>query len=356
MNEQQFGKGAKRQRLDLRDHKWKHIAKSSKPFDWSTVTDTPFEIAIKDQSISDSCGGQAGAYLQQILKKSLPLSAKSIYSMIWYLGGGTIMRDVFKRLISYGVNLESTVPSYPATEQNLEDKTWTQNPNEASIYKGLSYAFTGTDIDSVAQAIRDTGGCILEVQGQNNGSWLSAAPIAPSSKTGLWGHFVCGVEPCIYKGERAIKFVNSWGENVGLGGFQYLTESYFKAGGVVAVGVLYEPTNPVITDPAKKSQAISITQKLISLYYQLLDTMKSGGTNPIPMKTNILKSILSIVVFGIIVYLVVLLHTIKKEITILTQAEEISQQSIQILGTYTNQATNGGLSTYVQSLQTTTTK
>ncbi len=175
------------------------------------------------------------------------------------------------------MNLESDVPSYPNTEPSLENKSWKtfDLDTKASQYKGLNFAFVGTDIDSTAQAIRDTGGCILEIEGVNNGTWLSPEPIAPTSKKGVWGHFTCGLKPVIWKGKKAIKFANSWGRDVGVGGFQYLTEDYFKSGHVVAVGVLYEPTAQGMT-PVQKQLAITIIQKLINLYYQLLDKSRSA--------------------------------------------------------------------------------
>ena len=69
-----------------------------------------------------------------------------------------------------------------------------------------------------------------------------------------------------------------------------------------------------------------------------------------------IKLIGSVVLFALILGFVLSMINIRQHINTLTQAETVSQQSIQVLGVYVNQATNGGLATYIQSLQATTTK
>lgn len=272
--EGQFGHGGKPKRVDLRDHKWKKIASAPVPFDWSVGYDPQDTNVTKNQGQSDSCGGQSGAYLNARLLGGEEQSAKSIYSLIWYKGGGTSLRDVLKTICNRGVNLEVDVPSTPPFEPILEDKSWVK-PNldhDAGIRKGLSYAFVNADIESTAQAIRDTGGCVLMIEGQNNGSWLSPVPIAPNSNVALWRHFVFAGGAKLLNGKKAIHIHNSWGNGAGENGWQWITEDYFNSGHVTEAGVLYKvPTSSNIPQTQKTPVQIAILQKLINLYYLLID-------------------------------------------------------------------------------------
>lgn len=269
--EQKYGTGGRKSKLDLRDRK---IGKSAVPFNWS-VGYSPTDASLtKDQGQSDSCGGQAGSYLNERLKGG-EQSAKSIYSLIWYKGGGTTTRDILNTIVKRGVTSETSVPSQPATESNLEDKSWQSIAllDEATTRKGLSYAFINTDIESIAQSIRDIGGCILLIQGQNNGSWLSPTPVPPANNTNLWAHFLFAGKAFMKDGKKVIAVHNSWGD-IGDNGWQYLTEDYFKSEYVIEAGVIYEPANPVITITQQK---ITIITKMLSLLQEWLITI-SGPT------------------------------------------------------------------------------
>lgn len=363
--EGKHGNGAVKRRLDIRDRKWKKIAKASIPFDWSTAPNEsnnflPEILKIKDQGQSDSCGGQAGSYLSEILiyhrdGNYVPQSAKSLYSLTAYPGGGTTMRDVLSTICNRGVNLESDIPSYPNTETNLTDKSWVNpiNTSEAGTRRGLNYAFVNPDIQSVAQAIRDAKAVIWREEGYNNGTWLSPMPIPPSNSKNLWSHFETGMKPVWYNGKKAIKTPNSWGEDVGIKGYQYITEDYFKSGHIKEVGVIYEPTAPGMT-PVQKQQMVSLLQKAIDLCYKILDILKNkgNGTNTQPsMKTSIIKVALSVVAFGLIVFGFYTMFKMQKDINTLGQMETANQQNISVLANFTNTATNGQLEIYVNSLQ-----
>lgn len=361
--ENRHGVGSLPKRVDLRDHKWrKLVGKSAIPFDWSVGYNPTDNSPTKDQGTSDSCGGNSGAYLSERLITNkisafFQQSAKSIYSYIFYNGGGTTIRDIGARLTGYGANLEADVPSYPNTEQNFEDKSWSTPALtiEAGNRKILNYAMVNPDIESVAEAIRDTGGCLIEIEGQNglNPSWLSATPTPPtvsSSSSLIWRHFLFAGGAFMQNGVKYIRCHNSWGAEAGDNGWQLISEDYFKSGHIVGAMVLYEPSNPVITNPVTKSQAISLIQKLINLYYQLLG-QTAGGTQTQPMKTTILKSLLNIVILGVIIYLFASFLTVKKEITILGQASISNQTDSQVIAQYLNQGTNGNFAQYIQSLQ-----
>lgn len=268
------GKGGIKQRLDVRDRKWSKIGAVSVPFNW-TVGYNPVDEAItKDQGTSFSCGGMAGAYLTTRILNVKETSAKSIYSFIFYPGGGSVLRDILGKICNRGVNLEKDVPSIPNTEYNLTRTNWVTPAldTQALSQKGLRYAFVNNDIDSVAQAIRDTGGAIILLTGQNNGTWTSPIPAPPSNNRNTWNHFVfCGAA-FLKDDKKVIKIHNSWGD-IGEKGWQYIDEDYFKSGRVLEAGVVYRQEEFSPVEPSTKKE---ILQQLIKLYYALLDNMRKG--------------------------------------------------------------------------------
>lgn len=290
MNESNFGKGAIPKKRDLRDKKWSKIAKASIPFDWSKATDNSvpnYPFPTKNQGTSDSCGGQSGAYLDQALANQSNLSvrensARYIYSQIFYKGGGTTLRDILNFLVKKGVASERTVPSLnngnPPTETFMTDKSANtpQADSETSGYRGASYAFVNPDIDSVAQAIRDTGGAIMEIEGSNNDTWLSPQPIAPKLGETLWRHFMFLDKPFVEGGVKKIWAKQSWGDEAGFNGWQKITQDYFNSKHILEAGVVYWPSNPVIVEQRK-----SLIQQLIALYQQLVNKLLGNTKKPI---------------------------------------------------------------------------
>jgi len=222
------------------------VGRSSIPFNWSVGVDSTkgLDIPIKDQGQSSSCGGQSASYAIAIaLALSKPpykeLSAKSIYSDIVYPGGGTTTGAIEKQVINKGVADEALVPSQPPTEANLTDRSWENQTNvinalEKAGWRALS---VGRDIESFAEAIRDYGFVIMEITGQNgnNPSWLSPYPQPPQkgNPNPLWHHFVCCVSARIVNGFNSIDFINSWGDQIGFRGHQFITQEYFDSGYII---------------------------------------------------------------------------------------------------------------------------
>lgn len=277
MNEQGKFHGALKGKLDLRDNKWHKLAGASTPFDWNVGYDIGPVTPIKDQGQSFSCGGQAGAYLEAKLAKNGEKSARYIYSQIYYPGGGTTLRDILNFLVKKGVCAETLVPSYfgdakTAPSENFMCDRSDNNANadlNAGTAKGLSYAFVSADIDLVAQAIRDNGGAIIEIVGQNNGTWLTPFPVAPLGTQNLWRHFLFADKAKIINGKKYIGVYNSWGTDTGDKGLQWISEAYFRSGHVAQAGTVYEPNAPTITQ-----QKVSIITQLIPLLQWLLNLMQ----------------------------------------------------------------------------------
>ena len=228
----------------------RRIAMSGIPFDFQTgydVRDYIGNIPIKNQGKNDSCSGQAGSYFLEIQRrlkgiKEGAISAKSIYSLIAYSGGGTTVNALETQIGANGANLETTVASNdisgnPLPEIYMESTEWRTFLliRDAANRAGYLPNDVAPEINTVASTIKQYGAVILEVQGQDNGTWLSSLPIAPNNHKGLWQHFLCAVGAKLVNGKGCIIVLNSLGTNIGEQGVQYISEDYFNSGHVLNV-------------------------------------------------------------------------------------------------------------------------
>lgn len=233
---------------DPRDYQMVEVGHSTAPFDWSKGFDIEatlnFKEPTKNQGQSGSCGGQAVSYLGGTFSiiqsgKFEEKSAKFTYAPIAFPnGGGTVGRDLVDRTVNSGWAPESLCVSYE--NGNPPSEAFMARASDITSFavaaaakdKAMSYASVSADIESVAQALIASDGLFIGVVGQDNGTWLSSHPKAPSvNGTNLWGHWLkvgkARINPT--SGKKEIGVHNSWGEaGVGDAGWQWLDEDYFN--------------------------------------------------------------------------------------------------------------------------------
>lgn len=235
-----FNPGGLKDRVDDRDFQYSEVGFGTPPFDWVKGYDIEQEIGklpVKDQNGSFSCGGQAWATYAAALEAAFTgsleeRSAKFIYAQTYQAEGGSTGRDNAEIFKSQGAARETVLSSYPATEVNLtrgQDITAAMR-NDASFDKSASYSQVKPDsIDDIARAIRDNYGVVIGITGQNNGTWTSAFPKAPTTAKGLWNHWVYAGREKLINGVKHIGILNSWGPSVGVNGWQWIEAPYFLA-------------------------------------------------------------------------------------------------------------------------------
>jgi len=267
--------GLKKQPEDKRDHSFDHIAGYVDDVDWEEGFDIEEylggRIISKNQGSSDSCVAHSVAYYAYVLniaeikkiteygldelrvkyQKSIPeLSAKSIFSQI-FLNYGAYNRDGVKKLINYGINTESEVPTKPErglpTKTFVRDLSWKNEDLEkkASNYKGKEYRLirTGSDMDIFAKAIRDNLGVVSGVVGSNNRTWRTEEPKPPKNGDKLWRHSMYFGKYGTDEKGKFISCKNSWGDKTGNKGWQKLREDYFRSGNVFDAWTVMDKPN-----------------------------------------------------------------------------------------------------------------
>jgi len=229
------GTGAVRSPKDDRDFTWDKVAFASKPFDWEKGFDIESQIGklpVKDQENTSACGGFAWSTLSYVLDSSNreEKSEKFIYAQTHVFGGGSAGRTNCDLCVKKGVCSKSLCPlPKPLTEVKISDT----NDITAEAYKNAltnkekSYLSVSCDIDTIAQTVRDNGGCIIGISGQNNGTWMSAFPKKPISND-VWHHWLYVGKAKIINGIRYLGALQSWGKEIGEDGWQWISEDYFK--------------------------------------------------------------------------------------------------------------------------------
>jgi hypothetical protein len=239
-----FNPGGIKDRADNRDFLFEEVGFGTAPFDWNVGFDIEvalnMTLPVKDQGSSFSCGGQAWSSYAGVLEAAAThtleeRSAKFFYAQTYQAGGGSTGRDNANVFINQGACYETFLPSYenslPPSEGFItrgQDISAADRTN-ALTDKGFNYSQTGTDIDTIAQAIRDNHGVVIGVDGQNNGTWVTAFP---TTQTTGWRHWVYGGKAKLINGKKFIGFLNSWGKGVGEQGWQWLSEDFFTHGHV----------------------------------------------------------------------------------------------------------------------------
>jgi hypothetical protein len=244
--EGKYGHGARTSWLQRKAHRvfQTKLARAEIPFDWITGFDIETKVGTipaKNQFQADSCGGEAGSYFIAAAlaflngKQYFEQSAKSVYSPIWYPGGGTTVPALEQQIANKGSLDESVLSSYfnnTTTEAFMEDRSWMtlSNLQLAMAKAGWTAIPVTIEINAMAEAIRDYGGIIVEIQGQNNGTWDSTHPNPPVNNQNLWQHFLYFGKAITLNSLQVLGAFNSWGAGIGDNGKQYFTEEYVNSG------------------------------------------------------------------------------------------------------------------------------
>jgi peptidoglycan hydrolase-like protein with peptidoglycan-binding domain len=287
VGEQIFGTGAIKDAPDNRDYQYATVGMSFPPFDWNIGYDIEEklgkEITVKDQDGSGSCGGQAFAYYGMAIDPdNEEKSAKFIYSQVFVPPAGSDGRSLATLVCNKGWADESKCLSYddgfPPSEAFMEKKSDITEEafEDALIDTALSYANVVIDIDLIAQAIRNNGGLVIGITGKNNGTWTSAFPLPPIKVDNTcWNHWIyCGKAKMI-NGKKYIGFLNSWGEEVGEEGWQWISEDYLKQPFVWSAWTL------VFNFPKPSKYIFTTTMKLGSKNGEVKELQKRVGALPV---------------------------------------------------------------------------
>lgn len=240
MTEEQMGKGGIVSPVDERDFKYcGPIGGAGEPFDWVSgydVEDHVGKMPVKDQQVTSACGGFAWSSLSYVLDTSAreEKSEKFIYAQTAVPGGGSNGRVNSALCTNKGVCTKALCPlPEPLTEANItkNDITPEAFKNALTNRERVYFVENHPSIETMAQMIRDSGGAVLLLWGQNNGTWLSKKPQTPNNPTAqnTWAHFVFAGKAKEEKGKKYIGILNSWGKEVGDSGWQWLDEDYFKS-------------------------------------------------------------------------------------------------------------------------------
>lgn len=268
-NVQGFDPGGVVDIVDNRDYQLDEVAAAPVAFDWDTgfdiedslriaLNNPTFKLTVKDQEQSFSCGGQAWAYLAEVLEALKTgtyetRSAKYVYAQTHVPPGGSRGRDNADIFVNQGVARETVLPSVPATEAFLTRSQDITDPVRinAKLARSFVYAQAPLNINSAAMAIRDHGGVVLGIDGANNGTWGSEFPKPPSNTE--WRHWVYFGKAKKIGGIKHIACLNSWGTNVGDNGWQWIAEQYFNSGHVWSAWthVLMPPITPPVEPPVQ---------------------------------------------------------------------------------------------------------
>ncbi len=245
LDEEKLAHGGIKDKPDSRDYQYSEIAMGAMPFDWNEGFDIENKIGIipvKNQYQSSSCGGQAWASYSYALDQTNreEKSAKFIYAHTHVGSGGSDGRTNCNLCVEKGVSSELLCKSYlgdgTTTESFMINKSdiTVEAFADATTNEEKSYLAVNTDIDTVAQAMRDNNGVVIGITGKNNGTWLSKFPLPPDKlDNNCWNHWVYCGKAKIINGKKYIGFLNSWGKEVGENGWQWISEDYFNKTGAI---------------------------------------------------------------------------------------------------------------------------
>lgn len=225
---------------------------------------SPFKIPVKNQGASSSCTGQGLSYYLEVLNfietgKWVKISARDIYAYISLgKGRGAYLRDALRLACNRGIGTEDLVPCYHEIKMDYglvinpyDEDEYLVKPEETEALVAIRTALQSKEYQSITQAISMDAmawqmlmglGTYFAVNGSNNGTWTSEYPQPPESR--VWGHALFGGKAGLDKdGQPFISPINSWGDSVGVEGWQKLKNNYFEASAVRSPWTLIDKNN-----------------------------------------------------------------------------------------------------------------
>ena len=180
------------------------------------------------------------------------LSPRSTYAYTAVPGGGSSSIAATKLSVKQGMTLEHLLKTEGLLESQVTtiDDYKTDAKQVALVYKPQAYVECSADFETIAQILqihKEKGipkVIGVTVVGENNGTWHSTFPTVPKypDTAKSWYHRIAITDFGLLNGKKVLAFDNSWGENIGNKGQQFLYEDYqpFMYGGIYT---LNQPDN-----------------------------------------------------------------------------------------------------------------
>lgn len=299
-----YSAGALLDKYDERDFLFKELigrsAASAMP-NWNLGYSNPFykSIPVKDQGSSSACGGEHGAYqagLHEAMLNGVYIekSARFIYAQNYEKGGGMYGRKIDDQLIKFGVCNEHLLKSGQTEKSMTKSSDITDSIRaQAKFAKAAAYGIVDLTMNSLAQAL-DNGGVVrILIAGKNNGTWHSKYPIAVPYAQTTWNHFLTLVKYGRESGgTNYLEAVNSWGDDIGDGGYQRLTQDFIDKKCILQARTIVEIADKVgycaadyigkdkrTTSNLKLRRYAGITEEKITVIPKgtLVDTLEYGS-------------------------------------------------------------------------------
>lgn len=201
--------------------------------DWSVPYQVPANLTLRDQKSSLSCTAQATCYYTEALNQiehstNERYSARYIYSQVFGPGGGAYISSAMRIPIIQGAADFASVSDGLSTEAVMTDGT--DNYKAVLEAKTDKYAALPNDssIDHLAQIIKDYHGFITGFYGWN-GMFDESGAVTNWSRVD-WGHSIYVVGFQMRAGKKYLKFINSWSDRFGDGGYGYFPEEFVTSG------------------------------------------------------------------------------------------------------------------------------
>jgi hypothetical protein len=283
------------------------------------MPDEFFKLVALMQSKTGACGGFSLDQLEQYLTflrngQPIALSPRFAYMAEKSLDGfpnqaGTTIRAIGKAATKLGICLDSLVTNdVTLPDPQYRDFTQASAPAKADALTRIEPSYFFLDdlsINGVKQAIYQNKAVILELKvGQEwwtapngTGSWEyeDILPLRPPAQV-VSSHFMLfGAYEPDPSGKTRLWGVNSWSGDWGQNGFGYFLDDYapFITGGIALVEISPEVKQTLVKPlPPPQNiqptqQNVTILQKLVNLYTQVVNLIKGrnlGSTEPM---TNI---------------------------------------------------------------------